>query len=323
MFKTRVGVIRGGPSGEYSVSLQTGRAVLKNLPEEKYSAHDILISRDGTWHMHGIPRDPHQILKHLDVVFNALHGEYGEDGKLQLLLDSFGIPYTGSGALASAVGMNKILSKGVFTKEGINTPRHFIIEEEENNDKNLSHVLSDFPSPSYIVKPVDAGSSLGMSIAKDLNSLDSAVREALKYSRKVLIEEFVYGREATCGVVDSSRGDDPYALLPVEIIPNDGRFFDYEAKYAGESQEICPGNFTPEEQKEIQNIAVLAHKALGLRHYSRADMIITPQNGVYLLEVNTLPGLTSTSLFPKSLEAVGCTMSEFLDHLVTLALQSK
>ena len=136
-----------------------------------------------------------------------------------------------------------------------------------------------------------------------------------------MVEENIKGREATCGVVDKFRGNDFYSLLPIEIIkPEKSDFFDYEAKYCGGSQEICPGNFSRDEKEAIQELAVAAHKVLGLRHYSRSDFIISPGRGIYILEVNTLPGLTAESLLPKSLQAVGCSLPDFLDHLITLAL---
>jgi D-alanine-D-alanine ligase len=150
------------------------------------------------------------------------------------------------------------------------------------------------------------------------------VARAFQVSPVVMIEEFIKGREATCGVIDNFRGKKTYSLLPVEILKaQNSRFFDYNAKYSGQSREICPGNFTEEEKEGIQAISILAHEVLGLSHYSRSDMIIHPKKGIYLLETNTLPGLTSESLFPRSLEAVGCNLPHFLDHLITLAFARK
>jgi D-alanine-D-alanine ligase len=171
---------------------------------------------------------------------------------------------------------------------------------------------------------VSGGSSVGTAIAKTLLELESAIDDALQYSDQALIEEFIFGREATCGVVDNFRNESIYSLLPVEIRkPSNATFFDYDAKYSGKSEEICPGNFTAVEKEMIQKIAKEAHKALGLRHYSRSDFIIHPKRGIYILETNTLPGLTSESLLPKSLQAVGCSLSDFFDHLIKLALEGK
>jgi D-alanine-D-alanine ligase len=318
MTKLRVGILRGGPSSEYDVSLKTGGAVLKHLPE-KYLGHDIFISKEGIWHRDGLEKSPERALAHIDVVFNALHGEYGEDGKVQQILDALTIPYTGSGSMASAVGMNKILSKKAFAHHGIKTPYHAVIKNTDNLQDKVKYAFHHFFLP-IVVKPASAGSSVGVSIVKNFNHLEEAFRKAFQYSDTLLMEEYIRGREATCGIVDGLRGEKHYALPPVEIIhPKENEFFDYDAKYSGKSQEICPGNFTPQEKAEIERMARIAHESLGLRHYSRSDFIVTPRRGVYILEVNTLPGLTPQSLLPQSLEAVGVAFPDFLDHLITLA----
>ncbi len=328
MAKKKVGVLRGGPSSEHEVSLKTGKSVIDNLSNstfltDKYEILDIFIDRDGVWHYSGVPIKPESLFLKIDVIFNALHGTYGEDGTVQKLLDHFNIPYTGSTALASAVGMNKVLSKKIYNNFKLKTPIQAIISRQDDLSSATVKIFKTFPMPA-VVKPVSGGSSVGTSIAKTLTDLEVAVAEALKYSNSVLIEEFISGKEATCGVVDNFRNEFVYALLPVEIRkPVESAFFDYEAKYSGQSQEICPGNFTEEEKKIIQNMAKEAHNALGLRHYSRSDFIIHPKRGIYILETNTLPGLTSESLLPKSLQAIGCSLPDFLDHLIKLALEDK
>lgn len=319
MNKIRIGVLRGGPSSEYEVSLKTGGNVLKNLPE-KYAPIDIFIDKAGVWHIQGIPQNPHEAIRKVDAVFNALHGEYGEDGKVQKILDTFSIPYTGSKTLASSLGMNKALAKNIFKSHGIKTPYHTVESKENNLDETALRLFNTFPMPA-VVKPVSSGSSVGVSIAYTFQGLKDALLKAFEYSDKALVEEYIKGREATCGVVDRFRGKDFYSLLPIEIIkPEKSDFFDYEAKYCGDSQEICPGNFSQSEKNSIQKLAVAAHKVLGLRHYSRSDFIISPRRGIYILEVNTLPGLTEESLMPKSLKSVGFSLPDFLDHLIGLAL---
>ena len=317
MSLTTVGVLRGGPSGEYEISLQTGSSVLRHMPE-RYKAVDILIDKEGVWHKGGIPMEPERALRQIDAVFNALHGEYGEDGKVQRLLDCLHVPYTGSGSFASAVGMNKPIAKDYFKKAGLKTARHISLSVTSDLDKELVSIFRTFNFP-VVVKPAGSGSSLGVSIARSFEALKGAVAKAFGYGPKVMVEEHVKGREATCGVVDGFRGKDTYALFPIEIVP-EGDSFDYDAKYRGKSKELCPSTFSPEEKKLIEETAIAAHKAVGLRHYSRTDMILTPR-GAFVLEVNTLPGLTAESLLPKALHAGGIPFPDFLDHVIQLALK--
>jgi D-alanine-D-alanine ligase len=320
MSKKRVGVLRGGPSSEYEVSLKSGKSVIDCL-SDKYEVLDIFISKEGIWHFLGLPIEPKNVFKKVDVIFNALHGAYGEDGTVQKLLEYYNIPYTGSTALASAIGMNKVLSKHVYKNNNLKTPLHVIITKENNQLTEIIKIFKSFPIPA-VVKPVSGGSSVGTAIAKTLAELESAITDALNYSDQALIEEYIAGKEATCGVVDNFRNETIYSLLPIEIRkPTNSAFFDYNAKYCGKSEEICPGNFTTIEKEIIQKMTIEAHKALGLRHYSRSDFIIHPKRGIYILETNTLPGLTSESLLPKSLQAIGCTLTDFLDHLIKLALE--
>lgn len=319
MIKIKVGVMRGGPSSEYDVSLKTGGSVLRNLPEDKYDARDIFISKDGQWHFRGMPVLPEKVMKQVDVIFNAMHGQYGEDGTVQKILDSFGIPYTGSTAFASAVGMNKLLTKQGVEFSNIQTPEYIIIEAPENIERDILNIFRSFTQPS-VIKPIVGGSSVGVTIAEDFNSLREGIYKAFEYSPKILVEEYIRGREATCGVVEKFRGEELYAFMPVEIIPPEkSAFFDYDAKYSGETCELCPAPFDRSIKEEIQRLAKEAHIALGLRHYSRSDFIVSPR-GIYFLEINTLPGLTEESLLPKSLSAVGATLPEFLDHLIGLAM---
>ena len=190
-------------------------------------------------------------------------------------------------------------------------------------EKKIIEVWKTFIQPS-VVKPMALGSSVGVGIARDFQTFRALILAALEKSDAALVEEYIKGREATCGVVENFRGEEIYQLLPVEIIPpTDKEFFDYQAKYSGISREICPGNFSSAEKAVIQQAAALVHQTLGLGHYSRSDFIISPKRGIYFLEVNTLPGLTNESLLPKSLAAVGCSLSDFLEHLLTLALNRK
>lgn len=345
--KIRVGVVRGGTSSEYPVSLKTGGSVIKHLPASKYRVHDILITRDGKWHFDGVEKKPEQIMKHVDVIFNALHGEFGEDGKIQSLLDTYKAAYTGSGALASAIAMNKVLTKKHLAHHSahhvaakIKTAVHVVLRKDEVAEaaadfatavrKKATEIFKTFPHPA-VVKPASAGSSIGVSIVSTLKQLEAAIHSAFEHGETVLIEEYITGKEATCGVIDHFRGEKHYVLPPVEIRKPSGTkgkvgettFFDYEAKYGGATEEVCPGNFTAAESAEIQRMAREVHRSLGLKHYSRSDFIVHPRRGVYFLEVNTLPGLTEHSLFPKAMQAVGSGLTELVEHLVGLAKGKK
>lgn len=332
----KVGVIRGGISGEYEVSLASGAQVLEHLRsdilKDKYHAIDIFIDRDGVWHINGVPITLDKVAQKVDVIVNALHGDYGEDGKVQQELELWGIPYTGSGPLSSAIGYNKFLTKQEFSKLGINTPRHILFPayqddfdgpSEKYPERKAREVWEQLPPP-WIVKPLTGGSSMGVHVCKTFQDLVDAFEEGMSQKVSVLVEEFIKGKEATVGVVNNFRGKNVYTLPPIEIrIPKTSTFFDNNVKYNGKSQEICPGNFTEGEKKELERLAALIHTGLDLSHYSRSDFIVHPKRGIFALEVNTLPGLTGESLMPKALSAVGSNLPEFIEHIIKLARERK
>lgn len=321
MSKIRVGVLRGGPSSEYEVSLKTGANVLKHLPS-KYEGYDILVSRDRVWHIGGVPVNVGMVADKVDVVWNALHGTYGEDGKVQAVLEAASIPYTGSGVFSSLLAMNKHFAKERLKDNGkVKVAIAEILQSTQDITEIATRLFRSFPQPS-IIKPVANGSSIGVSVARDFNSLVRALEDAFAISDTVLVEEYIKGKEATCGVIDNFREVKQYALPPIEIRIPANRFFDNELKYCGATAEICPGNFTKEEKATLEEAALLAHNSLGLRHYSRSDFIVSPR-GIYFLESNTLPGLSDESLFPKALMAVGSSLPEFIDHVLSLALTRK
>lgn len=320
----RVGVLRGGPSNEYDVSLATGANVLfalRNKLADKYQALDVLIDKKGEWHIDGVAHKPEKVLKQIDVAVLALHGAYGEDGKLQAFLEAHHMPFTGSGSLASAVGMNKMMSKKAFADHGIKVAKDRVFSSKDllADLHNISSTLfRTFPMPA-VIKPVSSGSSVGVTLAKTIKDLIRGLELAAEHSEEVMIEEYISGTEATVGVIEGFRGEELYALPPIEIKPAT-EFFDFEAKYKGKSEEIVPGRFPEKIKKELMELGKKVHKSLGLRHYSRSDFIINSRRGIYTLEVNTLPGLTNESLIPKALRAVGSDTHELIDHLISLAL---
>lgn len=323
MHKMRVAVLRGGPSDEFEVSLKSGATVLEHIPKDLYYPQDIVISKDGIWYKNGISITPHNVISHTDVIFNALHGSYGEDGRIQHILEIHGIPFTGSGSFASALGMNKVMAKESFKKEGIKTPYYRIVSSSSDlSHKSVLELFKSFSLP-LIVKPVSSGSSVGITLVKDFHSFTPALECALAFGSDALIEEYISGTEATVGIIENYRDHDLYALPAIEIRPKGRGFFDYEAKYEGASEEIVPGNFSFEQKKELEDLARKVYRALGLRHYSRTDFIISPRRGTFVLETNTLPGLTSESLLPKALHSVGSSLSHFIDHCIQLAVKKR
>ncbi len=330
----RVGVVRGGISPEYEVSLETGGAILNVLREnlsDTYVPVDILIDREGVFYMNGLPVTPEKLRMSVDVIWNGLHGFYGEDGKISQLFENLGIPYTGSGPFAAALSMHKVHAKGALSHLEINTPSHFMLarynETFDFSPEMYAHtkareVFEKMPPP-WIVKPVSGGSSVGTSVANTMPELIDAIQLLTDVDNDILVEEFIMGKEATVGVVDDFRGEKHYAFLPIEIAKPADIHFDYALKYSGEAQEISPGRFTALESKKLQELARMVHTALDLSHYSRADFIVHPKKGIYFLEINSLPGLTSESLIPKMVRTVGSTFAEFVDHVIKLAIKEK
>lgn len=321
MTKLRVGVMRGGRGSEYHVSLKTGGSVLAALPPDLYETRDILITDDGQWHMNGVPTTPEKVSRSVDLVWNALHGEFGEDGKVQKILDAFGVPYTGSHAVPSAIGMNKVLAKRTFEGLGIKSPQGVVVERGEEIEDVLARVRHLLPAP-YVVKPVKGGSSIGLSLARTDKELVLAIEHALGYGERALIEEYVSGREMTLGVIDAMNHDAAYVTSPLEILLPDGVLFDHDSKYINATHPAGLARLSHGDRKRIEQSVLSAHRGLGVRHYARYDIVLA-DDGVYILEVNTLPGLALGSLFEKSLAFQGLFMPEFTDYIVTLALQRK
>lgn len=324
MSRARVAVLRGGPSDEYDVSLRTGGAVLESLDSDEFEPLDIVITKNGEWLHDGRTRYPESIIPAVDVVFIALHGAYGEDGALQRALDRFGVPYTGSGAYASGLAMHKGFTKDHLKNTNILLPHHYIIQNGDgiSPHRHAGHIREQF-GPEYIIKPTCSGSSIGISLVSDTRILGDSIAEALTHESEIIVEEYIRGREVTCGVIERFRSHDLYALPVIEIVPPpSSQFFSHAVKYTGETQEICPASFSTSEKMQIEESAKSVHRELNLRQYSRADFIKAP-NGLYFLEVNTLPGLTNESLFPKALSAVGSSHKEFVSHLIHDALAQR
>jgi D-alanine-D-alanine ligase len=308
MGKLRLALIAGGKSSEREVSLKSGNQVYQALNQEKYDIRRY----DPLTDLERLVREAGE----LDAALIIMHGRGGEDGSMQGLLDLLEVPYQGSGVLASALAMNKELSKSIYRQAGLKVPRALIFDRA--GAPSPQEIEADLGLP-VVIKPVNEGSSIGISKAQTLASLETGLAAAFALDNRVLVEEFIQGTEVTGGVLGNSRLQ---ALPLVEIIPTDKyEFFDYEAKYQpGASHEICPARLNPEVTKRAQECALIAHQALGCRGYSRTDMMIRDQD-IFVLETNTIPGMTATSLFPQGAKAAGIEFPDLLDTLINLALE--
>lgn len=316
--QTVIGVLRGGPSREHDVSLKTGHAIAANLPADQFTVKDIYIDKQGVWHDRGRAVTPAHALRAVDAVLIGLHGEFGEDGEVQKLLEQCGVPYAGARPLPSFRAMHKVLAKHEAREIGLKVARDVFVERAEDAEDMAKLIIRTLPQP-VVVKPIRWGSSVGVQIVGGFQPVHHAIRDLFAEGAEgVLVEERIRGTEATAGVIENLRNEDLYALPPVEIVPPADDFFSYDSKYNGATREIVPGRFPRKVTEEMQDAARRIHRALDLRHYSRSDFIVS-SNGVYYLETNTLPGLTSESLLPKALASVGVTFPDFLAHLVGLA----
>jgi D-alanine-D-alanine ligase len=352
--KIRVGVIFGGRSSEHEVSLVSATSVIQALDKDKYEVVPVGITKEGKWLSSsqtlallksgkGLDRLPERVLlpdptqkglvefransvdttrEALDVVFPVLHGPYGEDGTIQGLLDLANVPYVGAGVLGSALGMDKIAQKQIFERLGLPVTEYcaFLFKEYQRAPgmwlKKIERVLS---SP-WFVKPANLGSSVGITKAHTRKELQTAILEAAKYDRRILVERSIENaREIECSVLGN---DNPRASVPGEVIPSN-EFYDYDAKYVdGKSQIIVPALLPKRITKKIQDIAVKAFKAIDCAGMARVDFLVTRERyKIYICEVNTIPGFTSISMYPKLWEASGLSYSKLLDSLIKLAIE--
>jgi D-alanine-D-alanine ligase len=309
--KIQLALIAGGKSGEREVSLAGAKGVLAALDREKYEIHRY----DPATDLELLARDAHM----LDVAFILLHGPLGEDGCMQGFLDLLGLPYQGAGVLGSALAMDKNLAKMLYRHAGLPVADWLMARHgDADRPEELSGKLG-FP---LVVKPVAQGSSLGMSIVYDDKELSGALEKAFSFDDKVMVEQYVSGREITVGVL----GNDNLEALPlVEIIPGkEHPFFDYAAKYTpGATVEICPADFPDDIRIRAQEHGMKAHNALQLRGYSRTDMIVAEDGSITVIETNTIPGMTPTSLLPQAAKEYGLAFPQLLDRLIELALEEK
>ncbi|MCR4324952.1 MAG: D-alanine--D-alanine ligase [Candidatus Curtissbacteria bacterium] len=347
--KIKVAVLMGGKSPEHEISLMSGREVVSHLDPKKYEILPVIISKDGSsWQLTSpakllnskrdsviLRRKPknletlryaqsdnrevqddnsYHVLKDngIDIIFIAMHGPYGENGTIQGFLELLGIPYTGSGVLASALAMNKLKSRKIFEAEGLNVPKTVVLKKGDGLDAVWEKL-----KPPVFVKPNSQGSSVGTFRVNNKKDLEKSVRLALKLDTVCLVEEYLPGIEITCTVLGN---DKPKALPLVEIVTKRD-FFDYKAKYTENlTDEIVPARISKILSEKATEAAIKSYLALGCRDFARVDIIIK-ENKVYILELNTIPGLTPVSLFPKAAKAAGITYGRLIDKIIELALK--
>ena len=307
--KVRVGIIFGGQSTEHEVSLKSAENVIAALPTEKYELVRIKIEKDGKWEMGK--------LTGLDVVFPVLHGPLGEDGTMQGLLKMMNLPFVGPSVLGSAIGMDKDVQKRLLREAGIPTAKFLTVRREAKDTISFAEAKRQLGLPLF-VKPANAGSSVGVSKVKKESDFKVAMEDAFRYDSKILIEEGIAGQEVECAVLGN---EDQIASVVGEVKPNH-EFYSYEAKYIdgnGAGVEI-PAQLTKEITKKVQETALAAFKILECEGMSRVDMFVTKDSRVLINEINTIPGFTKISMYPKLWAASGISYPELIDRLIQLAL---
>jgi D-alanine-D-alanine ligase len=359
--KLRIGIIFGGRSGEHEVSIRSARAVIEAMDASKYEVVPIAITKTGNWLSPAaaarlLPKETQRRLsaralgqskadvaiigdpsrrglahldiygkgEPLDVVFPVLHGTFGEDGTVQGLLEMAAIPFVGCGTLASACGMDKVTMKALFREAGLPVCKYAWLlrsEFEAEPENVLRRVMRVIGFPAF-VKPANLGSSVGVSKASDKKSMTKAIELAARYDRKIMVEEAVDGRELECAVIGN---DDPQASLPGEYVVHEesARFLDYTEKYSstGKVEFVVPARVSKAVMKKIQTMAVKAYKAIDASGLSRVDFFLKPEGQLLVNEINTLPGLTDVSGFPKMWEGSGVPFPRVIDQLVELAIE--
>lgn len=312
--KTRVAVVYGGRSGEHEISLISAEAVIAAMPSDRYEVIRYLIGKDGKWNPHPILPEP-GANPGIDVVFPVLHGTFGEDGTMQGLFELADLPYVGANVMASAVSMDKDVQKRLCRERGLPVVEYVVVGRDEID---AADGRCEFPFPMF-VKPANLGSSVGISKAHDCEELKAALKLAAQYDRKILIERGIEGREFECAVLGNQR---PKASMPCEILPS-REFYDYEDKYElNLARSVLPPDLPAEEIAEMQRLAVECFGATGCEGMGRVDFLRETATGRFFVnEINTVPGFTPISMYPKMWEYSGIPYPELIARLIGLALE--
>ena len=338
MNKLKLGVVFGGMSTENEVSVISAKSILNNLNKEKYEIYPIYIDKQGIWYKYNQQEQNQQIenitkyLKNLDVIFPVLHGLYGEDGTIQGLFELLKIPYVGCKVLSSSIGMDKIYTKAILEKACINQTAHVYLKKLDNNyiyvnekfeEKNVNlgeaiNIITEKIKYPMFIKPSNSGSSVGVNKATNIGQLKNAIEEAGKFDKKIIIEQGIEGKEVECAVL----GNDTVIASCVGEIKSAGEFYSYDSKYKNQkSKTLIPADITDDQSNEIRKLAIKAFKSIDGSGLSRVDFFVENNTGkIYLNEINTMPGFTDISMYPKLFEASGISYSELLDKLISFAL---
>lgn len=308
--KTRVAVVFGGRSGEHEVSLRSARAIMDALDPKRFEIIEFFISKEGRWRPSPILPEP-GANPGIDVVFPVLHGTFGEDGTIQGLFEMADLPYVGGGVFASSAAMDKEHCKRLLQSVGIN-----VVPYQVHRSPGAGRVLNEFDLPVF-VKPANLGSSVGISKAKTRKELDAAFAEAFRFDHKVLVEPAINGRELECAVLGNDHAE---AATPCEILPSK-EFYDYEDKYLlDKAQTVLPADLSPDQTAAIRGVAVQAFQAVECSGMARVDFFLESQsNALYVNEINTIPGFTSISMYPKMWAHAGIGFSALVERLLELA----
>ncbi len=308
--KTNVAVIYGGRTGEHEISHRSAKSIIEAMDAEKYKVLHYVISKDGKWSPRPIVPEPGGNAG-IDVVFPVLHGTFGEDGTVQGLLELADLPYVGAGVLASSISMDKEMMKRVARERGLPVVEYFIVPQCGSRE-----FAPDFP---MFVKPANLGSSVGISKVQNEEELMKAIELASAYDHKVIVERGITGREFECAVLGN---DNPVAATPCEILPSRD-FYDYDDKYLlDQAKTVIPANLSPEKTAEMQRLAVECYRAVECEGMARVDFLLeTSSDRLYINEINTIPGFTSISMYPKMWEYSGLPMPKLIDRLIELALE--
>jgi D-alanine-D-alanine ligase len=312
--KTRVAIVYGGRSGEHEISLRSAESIMKAMDRSKYDVIEYFISKEGKWQPKPILPEP-GVHPEIDVVFPVLHGTFGEDGTVQGLLELADLPYVGAGVLASSLSMDKDLMKRVCHESGLSVVEYLTLTR---GSLDTAKVVSRLPFPMF-VKPANLGSSVGISKVHDRAGLEKAVALAAEYDRKIIVERGIEGREFECSVLGNQE---PQASFPCEVLPS-REFYDYEDKYLlDQAKTQLPADLAPEKTAELRRLAVECYRAVECEGMARVDFLMERATGqLYINEINTIPGFTSISMYPKMWEYTGLAYPKLIDRLIELGLE--